>query len=256
MPTKHEIYNIWAPRDAVWSGWVKPVLYSFMDGVFENPSLQPVKLDLNWVPPAGSAGIVLDLPGADGVIWGIQLARSGYRPVPLYNALPFPLNETLMAPKLRHESTVHVDPIVGALVGATAILSELKLSSAAPPVFLLDADRRLAKVDPRPGRFDNRSVCFTTDFPSASFLLSHGIATVILVQEDTFIGNDLLQVLLEWQTGGISLLRKKARDSASPKSFRVKRPFFLRLLWYRISVAVGLRRSELGGFGGIVPSSG
>ena len=254
MLSKDEIYRIWAAPEALWSRWVKPVLFAFMDTAFE---AQPARTrpQMNWVPAPGSTAIICDLPNEDGVIWGMQFARQGYRPIPLYNALPFPLNETNSPPGFRSKSTVNVEPILVALHRETTTLKEIPLSAFAPPAFLLDADRRIARIDPLPGTFDNRSVCFETDFPSAKFLLAHAIQSVVVVQNDLQIASDLASVLRSWQRSGIQVLQKQAGDSASPHRVIVQQPSLFRWLWYRIGVALGLRRGELGAFGGIVPSS-
>src|SRR5207302_10946527 len=126
-----------------------------------------VKTD--WVPAPGSSAIVVDLPGEDGINFAIELARHGYRPIPLYNALPFPLSEKLSPPHARSKTTVDVVSILAAICRETATLQQIHLSPVAPPAFLLDADRRIARIDPATGIFDNRSVCFETDFPSADF---------------------------------------------------------------------------------------
>jgi len=159
-----------------------------------------------------------------------------------------------MFPATRPECTVNVVPILAALYRETQGLQEVVLPQDAPPALLLDADRRIAKKDPAPGTFDNRSVCFSTDFPSAAFLTSHNITQAIVFQRGTDVAGDLLLILLEWQKAGIQLLRKDPLDAAPPKPIMLELPSLLRRLWYRISVALGLRRGELGGFGGIVPS--
>ncbi|PYY13420.1 MAG: hypothetical protein DMG61_13400, partial [Acidobacteria bacterium] len=126
----------------------------------------------------------------------------------------------------------------------------------APPAFLLDADRRIARIDPATGIFDNRSVCFETDFPSADFLLAHSIASVIVLQKGSDISGDLAQTLLTWQRKGVHVLLKQIDASDHPRPVVVQQPSLLHRLWYRISVALSLRRSELGAFGEIVPSAG
>jgi hypothetical protein len=251
---KDEIYQIWAPSHAPWSQWAKPVLFSFMDSRFDvrRPAITQFKTD--WVPRPGQALIIVDLPGEDGVVWGLPLARLGYRPIPLYNALPFPPSEK-MFPATRPQCTVDVVPILAALYRETAALKEIRLAADAPPAFLLDADRRIARKDPEPGIFDNRSVCFYTDFPSAEFLFSRQITQVIILQRGSNIVGDLLLVLLEWQKAGIQLLRKDPMEAAPPKPVVVEPPSFLQRVWYRISVALSLRRGELGGFGSIVESA-
>jgi hypothetical protein len=251
---KEDIYRIWAPSDAAWSRWVKPVLFSFMDSRFDVRRPTITQFSTDWAPRPGQVALIVDLPGEDGVAWGLQLARVGYRPIPLYNALPFPPSEK-MFPASRPECTVDVVPIFAALHRETAALKEIHLAANAPPAFLLDADRRIARKDPEPGIFDNRSVCFSTDFPSAEFLSSRQIRQAIILQRGSDVAGDLLLVLLEWQKAGIQLLRKDPMEAAPPKPVVVEPPSFLRRLWYRISVALSLRRGELGGFGGIVESA-
>jgi hypothetical protein len=256
MLNKDHIYQVWAPPRAIWSRWVKPVLFAFADSIlkehpYRNPGFNPQHL-----PAPGATAIIVELSGQEGVLWGIQSARLGYRPVALYNALPFPPQEKMIAPASRTQSTVNVEPILSALVHETAVLGQIQLPLDAPPAFLLDADRRIALKDPVPGRFDNRSVCFSTDFPSAEFLLAQGIRQVVIVQKGSDVARDLLQPLLAWQESGIRLLRMEPAGTRPALPIVVNKPTFLRRLWYRLGRAFGLRRGELGGFGGIVPSGG
>jgi hypothetical protein len=255
MPSKDEIYRIWAPPDALWSRWVKPILFSVADGVFEAGPIHSVHFEADWAPVTGPAAIVLDLPRDDGVRWSVKLAGMGYRPVPLYNALPFPVSEKMTVPTSRPISAVQVEPILAALVREASVLEQVHLASDAPPVFLLDADRRLARTNLTPGVFDNRSVCFSTDFPSAEFLLNHGIRSVVIVHENTNFARDLQEILVSWQRGGVQVLRKRRGDTGPPTPVVVKQSSFLSTIWFRLAVALGLHKSELGGFGGIVPSS-
>jgi len=256
--TKESIYKIWAPTEGLWSPWVKPVLFSFMDGPFANTFASEARLDLSWAPAPKETAIVVDLPGAEAVRWGMQFARLGYRPIPLFNALPFPMSNPLSSgPTYKPLPMVDVESILKALYQETSALKRLSLPANAPPAFLLDADRRLARVDPTPGVFDNRSVCFTTDVPSPEFLVAQGIRSALLVQKDPMPGYDLLEVLSKWQLAGINLLRKDPRDAAPVNAWEAKKPSFISSIWHRIGVLFGLRRGELGGFGGIVrPSSG
>lgn len=254
MLSKEEMLRVWAPPEVLWSRWVKPVLFAFADATFEVPPAPSKRLNLDWVP--ASAAIIVELPGEDGLLYGIELALRGYRPVPLYNALPFPVKEKDVPPHARSRTTVDVVPILAALSRETETLKQLRLATTSPPAFLLDADRRISRIDPDSGIFDNRAVCFETDFPSADFLLSHGLGTAIVVQRDAQIGGDLSHVLIQWQQHGIRVLLKQIGDSSPPRSVIVQRPSFLRRLWFRIAVALDLHHGELGAFGGIVPSGG
>lgn len=256
MFSKEEIHGVWAPPEAVWSRWVKPVLFAFCDSSFEISKPRTTSVRTDSIPAPGSFVIVVDLPGEEGVIYGVELARRGYRPIPLYNALPFPLGEKASPPKTRTKTTVDVAPILAAICRETATLREIQLSPTAPPAFLLDVDRRIARIDPIPGVFDNRSVCFETDFPSADFLLMHAIGSAILLQKDSAIAEDLAKALIAWQGKGIQILLMRVDDRSPARPVTVQKPSVLRRLWYRISVTLGLQRGELGAFGEIVPSGG
>ena len=77
------------------------VLFSFCDA---NLEVSPARISaprVDSIPAAGSSVLILDLPGEEDVLLGIELARIGYRPIPLYNALPFPLNEKALQAERR-----------------------------------------------------------------------------------------------------------------------------------------------------------
>lgn len=252
MPNKDEVYRHWAPPEALWSRWVKPVLFSFAEEVLEEYPPRALPLITDWVPAAKSSALVLDFPQEDGVLCAIKLAEFGYRPVPLYNALPFPVSEKGTDRSLRSKTAVEVEPILSALVSNADALSRAKLKPDSPPAFLLDADRRLARRELRPGIFDNRSVCFITDFPSAEFLQTHGISNVVVATTASDFADDLREVLISWQRGGLQILHKNINNRAKPDLVVVKPPSFLESLWFRLSVALGLKKSEIGGFGKIL----
>jgi len=91
---KDAVHRVWAPSEAVWSRWVKPVLFAFADSVLEAPTagserLQTAaRIQTGWLPSSGSYAIVVDVPGEEGVMYGLELARRRYRPIPLQRA-PF-----------------------------------------------------------------------------------------------------------------------------------------------------------------------
>lgn len=243
---KSDLFQLWAPREGIWSPWAKPVLFahltpSMLDAEDATPS-PPGVADLTGVPPADGTAVVVDLPGEDGVAAGMALAETGYRPVPLYNACPGPA------------ARVDVGPILSAFVRSASRLRQLALPPAAPPAFLLDADRRLGTGPSSPGSFDNRSVSLPTDFPSASLLLNRGVRRVILISQlATRLQSDLAHTLLRWQRAGIVIDVKRADLSSPPEFCTILRPGRFRSLWHALIVTAGLRRNPLGGFGGMLP---
>jgi hypothetical protein len=255
---KEEIFSIWAPDLSLWSRWTKPVLFAYLD----SPSAQiPIAAgvdDVSWSPPPeDNVALVLDLPGAEAVLTGIALAGLGYRPVPLYNALPLPFGEAAIDPiSGRPVAAVNVLPILTALRWGAEQLAPLNLPFDAPPVFLLDANRGGDGHKMEPDEFDNRSISFTTDFPSANFLVSRGIQRVMLVQKDRLEPlSDLAHSLRRWQDGGLTLERLQLDNPARPEPFEVARPAWYSTMFQRALASLGLRRAAGGGFGAWVPES-
>jgi hypothetical protein len=253
-----EIHSIWAPDTSVWSTWAKPVLFAYLDSTGYEFPVPGSMVDVSWSPsPGEKVGLVLDLPGAEGVAVGVALAERGYRPVPLYNALPMPVGRYLSDPLSGGEiSAVNVFPIINALRNGAEQLAELNLPADAPPVFLLDANRQGAGRKMLPGDFDNRSISFTTDFPSANFLIAHGVQRVMLVQRtDLEPKSDLAHSLRRWQDGGIKLERLRLDPPSRPEPFQVGRPPWYGVMFQRALASLGVRRSGTGGFGAWIADS-
>ena len=256
--TKQDAFEAWTRSAGDWSTWAKPVLFAHVDPAQASAlSVQIPSMDANWAPAAnGSTAIVLDLPGDVGVWTGLALAKIGYAPVPLFNAIPepnrlYPHTEELA---FNAGAIVSVRPILAALVQAAPLLATLPLSPIAPPVFLLDSNRRVGDGFLGPGRFDNRSISLPTDFPSANLLLSRGIRQVLLVQQTLTVPQpDLSHTLRRWQNAGIQILSKSLADAQATQPIDIPRPSLFRLFFYNMLATFGLRRSFLGGFGGYRP---
>jgi hypothetical protein len=321
---KEEIYAKWAPEASVWSRWVKPVLFAYLDILEPGPlqstggptsllasarpsspsgvpafsvaepatgseaeqssepavpetswewrwvpargwvkSIRPEPVlhtawETEWVPATGTrSALVLDLPGAEGVLLGLELGARGYRPVPLYNAVPLPGGEPPFDPLTsRPVAAVQVLPILHAFKKGAAILDLIDLPPDAPPVFLLDANRRGEGRKMLPDEFDNRSVCFTTDFPSANFLSAQRISCVVLVQRSGEQPQlDLAHVLRRWQKAGIAIHLKQLDVPGPPVPCEIARPSWFGAMFQRALSLVGLHRGEAGGFGAWITNS-
>jgi hypothetical protein len=252
---KEEIFTIWAPENSIWSRWSKPILFAHLDSALSHIQVPNAPGDVTWSPPPDErVAVVLDMPGAEGVLTGLALAGRGYRPVPLYNALPLPFGESLLTPATcSRVAAVDVLPIISALRTGAKLLAQLALPSDAPPVFLLDANRKgTRKMIPE--EFDNRSVSFTTDFPSANFLASQSIQRVLLVQKQVLEPQpDFAHTLRRWQEGAITLERIRLEPLSPREPFEVARPAWYGAMFQRALAAIGLRRSITGGFGTWVP---
>ena len=184
----------------------------------------------------------IDLPGRQSLLAGLALAARGYRPVPLYNACS------------GISAVVPMEPILDLIARAATYLAGLFLPDDAPPAFLLDADRLRGSVPPAPGRFDNRWLVFPQDFPSANFLRSRAVHSVLLVQAQADQPqSDLGHVLLRWQQAGLPLQVVPPVAGAVPQPLQVRRPRLFGWMWQRALASLGLRRNSAGGFGAIIP---
>jgi hypothetical protein len=245
--TREELFDAWAPAGGPWSDWAKPVLFAHWPRLLPAiPEMPPA--DLDWIPaPADRVALVIDLPGATSVHLGLALAAADYRPVPLFNACPPPTDgEPGVA-------VVLVEPILAALVQGAEWLRAVSLPVDAPPAFLLDADRQTPRRDLSPGAFDNRSVVFPTDFPSAARLAAHGVNRAVLVRERPGpIGDDLEDALRPWQTDGLQLEVKWLSVPGPPVLLTLPR----RTWWNRLRrwlTRARPRRNSAGEFGNFIP---
>ena len=241
---------IWAPADSPWSPWTKAVLFGFMPEEF--PDASSSVGESRRVPSEPGTALLVELPGAVDVEFGIALARSGYRPVPLYNACPFPTN-VFGVPNF--SSVVEVVPIMRALERETNTLEGLALPPSAPPAFLLDANRRRSASRPEAGWYDNRSVVRESDVPTAAFLKERGIRQVTLVQAEPSLPSDLRAVLRAWQEGGLTVSRQMLIEPWNPQLFTVPKPSLLRAWWDKLSRRIGYPLNDRGSFGELVHGS-
>lgn len=241
-----QTYFIWAPPDAVWSPWAKPVLFAELPEVPAGFPLGIVPLTECQVPWlsvfARRTAVVIDLPGELAITRGLQLAAHGYRPVPLFNTSHM-TNEV-----------VPTRALIAGLHTGRSVLGSLQLAPDAPPAFLLDSGRLPDRALVAPGRYDNRWVVLPQDFPSATKLRDHHIDTVLLWQEQTAQPReDLAHILRRWQEAGLNVFLKTGAEESAPERLVVNRPGRFRSLLHRLFVLAGLRRSSAGGFGSIVP---
>ncbi len=246
---KQDIFDAWAPAASIWSPWVKPVLFSQLDTLAVDSPQQPQTMfDLDWVKDLGQEfALVIDLPGAKVVQWAISLASLGYRGVPLFNSCPAPDGQSAL---------IDVRSIMTALLNAAPALLTAQLRPDAQPAFLLDANRNTGIASP--GQFDNRSISLPTDFPSANFLLSHGIQQIVLVHDNAEPQADLSHTLRRWQDAGMAIFVHSIDGLVAPRPIAITKPKRYRLLWYNFLAKLGLKQHPLGGFGGqlSMPSSG
>ncbi len=249
------LYEIWAPPNALWSPWAKPVLFAHIPLAGKQPAAVPPQTQYppNVPKPAWRA-ILVDLPGLDAIDLGLELARRGFRPVPLFNACPVPQGFLHDRSDLE---VVPVTPLLSALIEGADRLKLAGLADDAAPAFLLDANRLGGQNPIDPGWFDNRSVLFATDLPSAKFLFEHRITTVQVIHRGA-LAEDLLDVLRDWNRQGMLLAHLDLEHPGAPIPLVVPTTWRLGLsrLARRLWALASLRRNPRGGYGGFVPEPG
>jgi len=132
LTTKEEIFRVWAPPESIWSPWVKPVLFASMSEApppYGNPA-EPAHV-FEIPDSSNKTMLVLDLRGDRSVHEGIELARRGYRPVPLFNSIPF----SSIYLSTDFPSMVDCESIVSALYYRAPELAKIPLPADAPPAF-------------------------------------------------------------------------------------------------------------------------
>ncbi len=240
--TREDAFAVWAPDEVLWSEWAKPVAFAQAEmplpaDAIADGALPALQLTLDH----GSA-IVVDLPGADAVHAGLALASRGFRPVPLFNGTSGP------------SPVIDVHVIARALAAGVDRLRREAIATNAPPAFLLDSRRNDPSIHPRAGTYDNRWVVLPQDFPSGALLASRGLRVATLIQRDTAaIRPDLAHVLRRWQDEGIEIRVHDLASGQTAANVSVPKPSHFRLAWYAAIALFGLRRSNVGGFGSMIP---
>jgi hypothetical protein len=236
-----DAFAIWAPDGVLWSEWAKPVAFAQAQPMAADAIDEAQFPSISQSLDSGSA-VILDLPGAESVHAGLALTKQGFRPVPLFNGTSGP------------SPIVDVQPLAHALGAGAEWLRRVPIAPGAPPAFLLDSRRNPPSAALKPGDYDNRWVVLPQDFPSSALLVNRGIRTVTLIQRDGLsVRPDLAHVLRRWQEDGIEVRAIDLASGQMAARVDVPKPSGFRLAWYAAIALLGLRRSNVGGFGSMIP---
>lgn len=194
--TGKEVYKIWAPSNAKWTDWVRPVPFVQIDDedfkIYKTVDFSIPKI--NYISELmKDTAIIVDLPEHYSINEGIALAKMGYRPVPVFNGT---------AQTKGSKATVDNHAVEAGLIFGGIELQKIELKQDAPPVFLTDSNRlNRHKLDI--SIFDNSWDLYHQDLPSAEYFLSNGI-TKIIVRGNIF-GKDLNKILYRHQEKGMKI---------------------------------------------------
>jgi hypothetical protein len=253
--TREEALMIWAPEDSRWGRWTKPVLFSFMSDPLPD---QATPINLGWeVAASAEVAIVAELPGSEAVIAGLQFAKFGYRPIPLFNACPYALDAFVLEQRTGEPpSLVDVMGIMQAIERSTEALRSMDLPKAAPPAFLIDANRSKGPLFPGVGVFDNRSIIRESDLPRSDVLTAAGIRRIVLIRTAERLSLDLYPILGSWQRDGLQIQAQAYAEDWHPVNFSIKHRNVLSVNFAKILMWLAFRTNSLGSFGRFVHSAG
>ena len=219
---RERIYQAWAPPGGLWSPWVKAVLFAHLlntapasaftaapaGSSLPAPVLSPETFDLTGIGPPGARVLIADFPGPVAVTMGLQAAEVGFRPVPLFSALPAnrPNMRTTEGPV---QMALPQEALCAALDAGAGVLGAATLPPDAPPIFLLDSHRHAKGGGFLARLFDNRHEHWITDVPSGHFLMGHGLRGVVLLQRGhQRPARDVAQMIANWRNAGLTFYVK------------------------------------------------
>ena len=206
-----DIFKIWAPAEARWVDWVRPVPFVGIDNGFEVYEVVDFTIpNISYIKESKKdTAIIVDLPGNESIKEGLATAKLGFRPIPIYNGTDE--QKGAMA-------TVHNHSIKIGLIKGARELQKMEISNDAPPTFLLDSNR-MNRFKMNVSVFDNSWDIYAQDLPSAEYFLKNGINKIIVRGEK--IQKDLRKILYKFQKKGIKILYTNGYEE--PKGVKIKK---------------------------------
>lgn len=188
------IYKIYAPNDAKWIDWVRPVPFVAIDTYNRKPIADWMERKAMFLKNyQQDTAIFVDLPGKESIELSIDLAYKGYRPIPIFNGTD---------EQPGSQATTDTYLIESCLINGSEKLKNIKLDNNANPAFLLDS-YRTNRYRAKESIFDNSWDLYKQDIPSAEYFKQNGITKIIIVGD--VIQRDLKKIFLKFQEKGIDI---------------------------------------------------
>ena len=210
--TNKDIFKLWAPINAKWTDWVRPVAFIELNHLTEINFHHKFEIpNINYIDElASNTAYIIDLPSYDGIMEGLGFARLGYRPIPLYNGTN---------PQSNAMALVDNKGIQDALVWGALQLEKMEINENALPVFLVDSNR-LLRFKMNSSVYDNSWDLYDQDLPSYEYFLKNGIDRIVVRGEA--LQRDLKRILYKFQKNGISILLTNGYEKT--KKIHIRKP--------------------------------
>ena len=198
-----EIYKIFAPNNAKWTEWIRPVPFVAIDTYNRKPIYDWVDRKVTFLNKyENDTAIFIDLPGKESIELGISLARMGYRPIPLFNGTD---------EQQGSQATTDTYLIESCLINCSEKLKSMSIENNANPVFLLDSSR-INRYRDKESIFDNSWDLYKQDIPTAEKFMENGINKIIVVSNT--IQRDLRKIFFYFQDAGIEIYLTDSYNNA------------------------------------------
>ncbi|MCR5187262.1 MAG: hypothetical protein K6D97_09195 [Clostridia bacterium] len=188
-----ELYRIYAPPNAKWTEWVRPVPFVFIDRNAENVESASIFFQKRNATHIfdydSSTAIFVDLPEISSLELGVSLAEIGYRPIPIFNGVDEPEGS---------KRTTDNHTVQKGLILAGKLLKNIEIKSDANPAFLVDTER-LNTYRENESVYDNSWDVYEQDIPSAKYFKENGIDKIIIISSK--VHRDLKKIFLKFQDG-------------------------------------------------------
>lgn len=189
-----EVYKIYAPDDAKWTEWVRPVPFVSIDIYNRKPISNWLDRKVMFINQyEKDTAIFIDLTGKESIELGISLAHIGYRPIPLFNGTD---------EQTGSQATTDTYLIESSLINGCEKLKSISLDKNANPAFLLDSSR-INRYRAKESIYDNSWDLYKQDIPTAKYFKDNGIYKIIVVGNT--IQRDLRKIFFEFQDAGMEI---------------------------------------------------
>ncbi len=249
------LFYLYGPLEgSLWEPYQCPTLFASIDKL----SLTPREVELSegfhqapreeawqWVRP--DTLVLLDLPDGATIEVGSILMRQGAQFISTFDHWPMSQSNVSARP------VIDSIELINKMYTLAPKVRQLRqtLSPDAAPIWLCDS-RRLGTSgrSPSPGTFDNRYYIDDSILPGVKTLKKGGIRRIVHFNEKLSSEPlpDLVPFILDAHNAGIALEKVSLDEESTWVRPQIMKPPFKRRLPIR-----GFRRSDMGGFGQMVP---